>query len=222
MNLPTSKNARIQLGFKLGLPVAGALCFWAMYAWYTPPHMQRLRPEGAGFSIELPCPTQSITSDLQSAVGKQSQTDYFCTNDAVSYTVGYTDIPNAVIEPLRKRQETVQLLEQYKRLMVERSQGQLRSGYSYPDNGIYTIEVVAERRWLPTLQALLPRFLRRGNAAPVHTHVMRIQLHLQGDRLYMVNVLQPDPSSYNQELYASRALRSFQLLNKTQSQAAMR
>ncbi|MFG5777255.1 hypothetical protein ACFIQF_09270 [Comamonas sp. J-3] len=212
MSTPTSKNARILLGFKLGLPVAGALCFWALYAWYTPPQIQRLRPEGAGFSADLPCQTKSITSDLQSAVGKQSQTDYFCTNDGVSYTVGYTDIPKAVIVPLRKKQETAQLLEQYKLLMLERSQGQLRSGFSYPDNATYTIEVVAERGW-----SLLPRFLRKRHAAPVHTHVMRIQLHLQGERLYMMNVLQPDPPSYNQELYASRALRSFQLLNKPQS-----
>ena len=105
-----------------------------------------------------------------------------------------------------------QALEAYKTLMLERSGGKLSSGYSYPTKGTYTIDILGERGWLERLQDRLPRWGRKS--APTHTHVMHVQAQLQGDRLYMLHVLQPDPPSYNQELYANRTLRSFQIAKK--------
>ena len=212
MGTITPKNAaRLRIA-KFAIPVIGALIYAVLYYLPMAPQLQALSPANSGFSVNLPCYAQSKTSQLDSGFGIQSQTDYFCAADGVHYVVGYTDIPAAVMAPLRQAHDTTPLLEAYKTLMLERSGGKLSSGYSYPTKGTYTINIMGERGWLDRVQDRLPRWGRPS--APGHTHVMHVQAQLQGDRLFMLHVLQPDPPSYNQELYANRTLRSFQIAKK--------
>ena len=214
MRTITPKNAAKLRIVTIAIPAAGALLFWLLYSNYQPPKMQPLQVNGAGFSVDLPCQSRSTTSTADGPLGMQSQTDYLCEADGVSYVVGYTDVPAEVLAPLVKAQNTQQLLEEYTANLLARSQGTLLFSQAYPSYGSYTIGVTIDGGWASQLQRWLPRFLRKAQPVPQHSQVMTGRLQLQGQRLYMMNVLLPEPPSYNQELYSNRALRSFRVLAK--------
>ena len=110
MGTITPKNAaRLRIA-KFAIPVIGALIFAVLYNLPMAPQQQALSPANSGFSVKLPCHAQSKTSQLDSGFGQQTQTDYFCAADGVHYVVGYTDIPAAVMAPLRQAHDTTPLL----------------------------------------------------------------------------------------------------------------
>ncbi|MEG0922105.1 MAG: hypothetical protein RSD57_17655 [Comamonas sp.] len=215
--MTTPKNAAKLRIFQIAIPATGILVFWLLYSSYQAPTMKSLQLSNDGFRVNLPCQSHSKTSSADSPFGTQSQTDHICDADGVTYVVGYTDLPTELLEPLEKAQNTQALIEEYTANMLGRTRGKLLSSQAYPGYGNYTIGVHGDSGWASKLQPLLPRFLRNTSQTPQHSHVMIGRLQLQGGRLYMMNVLRPEPPSYNQELYANRALRSFQVpqLDKT-------
>ena len=213
--MPTStpKNAAKLRVFTIGIPAAGALLFWALYSYNPSPRMQAVPLDAPGAQVSLPCKATSKTSTADSAFGVQSQTDFLCEADGVHYVVGYTDLPAQVVEPLVQAQATQRLMNEYIDNMLARTTGQLQARSTYhPHYGNYAIAVFAKPGWAARLQSWLLRFGRKAQT-PQPTHVLQGKLHLQGQRMYMMSVLRPDPPSYNQELYAGRALQSFKVAN---------
>ena len=211
--MSTPKNAAKLQVFKIAIPAAGALLFWALYGYNPAPRMQPVPLDAQGVQVSLPCKATSKTSTADSAFGVQSQTDFLCEADDVHYVVGYTDLPAEVVEPLVQAQATQRLMTAYIDNMLARTQGQLIASSTYhPQHANYAIGVFAKPSWAARLQSWLPRFGRKA-PTPQPTHVLQGRLHLQGQRMVMMSALRPDPPSYNQELYANRALQSLQVAN---------
>ena len=208
--------AKLQV-FKIVIPAAGALLFWALYSYNPSPRMQPVPLDAPGIQASLPCQATSKTSTADNAFGVQSQTDFLCEADNVHYVVGYTDLPAEVVEPLEQAQATQRLMNEYIDNMLARTKGQLiaRSTY-HPQYGNYAIGVFTQPGWAARLQSWLSRFGRKAQE-PRPSHVLQGRLHLQGQRMVMMSVLRPDPPSYNQELYASRALQSLQVANSNKN-----
>ncbi len=217
MTTSTPKNAAKLQVFKIAIPAAGALLFWALYSYHPSPRMQPVALGVEGIQVSLPCQATSKTSTADSAFGVQSQTDFLCEADGVHYVVGYTDLPAQVVEPLVQAQATQRLMTAYIDNMLARTKGQLQGRSTYhPQHANYAIAVFAKPGWAARLQSWLPRFGRKA-PTPQPSHVLQGRLHLQGQRMVMMSVLRPEPPSYNQELYASRALQSLQVANSNKN-----